>query len=605
MPPVEWQVVAKPCYRDASTPNTVRGRAPDGRERFVLHSENMGRKKRGPERKSHRGWLIGGACVVLAGGLYTGAAAYAGSQIPANTTVHGVNVGSLSPEAARQILAEKLTPATAQEIPVQVNGREESLDPAAAGLSIDLEGTVDELVGFDLNPATLLERFTGELQIEPASNVDEAKLRAELDSLAAKVATETAEGKLAFDGAKPVLTKPVTGVVLNVDDSVGVVSESWFDPAEPLELPAALSEPKTSAKTLETALEETAKPLVAGPIKLTDGKSTASLTPEQLGDAASFKVSGDAVTMSLDTEKLVAAAAKGADGFKSTAKDARIVLSGGAPKVIPSQNGTTIDSKNLDQLVLAASKAKNRTAKVSLTTTVPELTTAEAKKLGVKEAIVNFSTPYPAADTVRTKNLYAGSKRLNGVLVMPGETFSLEKALGPITTANGYFGSGVVVNGFATEAVGGGLSQISTQMYNAGFLAGYDDITHKPHSRWFERYPAGREATLWEGQVDMAWKNNTPYGVMIEAWVGGGKVNTRLWSTDYWKVGSKSSAKYNLTNPGTEYNPAANCKPERGGKKGFSINVTRTRTAPDKTLPAETKSWTYQPWNKVICGKKP
>ncbi|WP_411733936.1 VanW family protein [Paeniglutamicibacter sp.] len=572
-----------------------------------MQSEELGRRQRGPERKSRRGWLIGGACVLLAGGLYSGAAAYAGSQIPANTTVHGVNVGSLSPEAARQILEEKLTAATTQEVAVQVNGRQESLDPTAAGLAIDIEGTLDGLTGFDLNPATLLDRFTGQLHIEPASNVDEAKLRAELDALASKVAAKTAEGKLAFDGAKPLLTKPVTGVALNIDESVGVVSASWFDAAEPLALPAALSEPKTSAKILEAALEETAKPLVAGPIKLTDGKSTASLTPEQLADAASFKIADGTVTMSLDTEKLVEAAAEGSDGFKSTAKDAKIVLSGGAPTVIPSENGTSIDSKDLDKLVLAASKDKDkdRTAKVALTTTVPELTTAQAKKLGVKEAIVTFSTPYPAADTVRTKNLYAGSKRLTGVLVMPGETFSLEKALGPITTANGYYGSGVVVNGFATEAVGGGLSQISTQLYNAGFLAGYDDITHKPHSRWFERYPAGREATLWEGQVDMAWKNNTPYGVMIEAWVGGGTVNTRLWSTDYWKVGSKSSAKYNFTNPGTEYNPADNCKPENGGKKGFSINVTRTRTSAEKTLPAETKSWTYQPWNNVICGKKP
>ncbi|MFL4476437.1 VanW family protein [Paeniglutamicibacter sp. MACA_103] len=570
-----------------------------------MQSEELGRKKRRPERKSRRGWLIGGACVVLAGGLYSGAAAYAGSQIPANTTVHGVNVGSLSPEAARQVLAEKLTAATTQEIPVQVNGRQESIDPTAAGLGIDIEQTLDGLTGFDLNPTTLLERFTGQLHIEPSSTVDEAKLRASLEALAAKVATKTTEGKLAFDGAEPVLTKPVTGVALNVDESMAVVSESWFDAPDPLALPATLSEPKTSAKTLETALEQTAKPLVAGPIKLTDGKSSASLSPEQLAAAASFKIADDAVTMSLDTEKLVDAAAKGADGFKSTAKDAKIVLSGGAPKVIPSENGTSIDSKDLDKLVLAASKDPKRTAKVALTTTVPELTTAEAKKLGVKEAIVHFSTPYPAADTVRTKNLYAGAKRLTGVLVMPGETFSLEKALGAITTANGYYGSGVVVNGFATEAVGGGLSQISTQMYNVGFLAGYDDITHKPHSRWFERYPAGREATLWEGQVDMAWKNNTPYGVMIEAWVGGGEVHTRLWSTDYWKVGSKSSAKYNFTNPGTEYNPAANCKPESGGKKGFSINVTRTRTSAEKTLPAETKSWTYQPWNKVICGKKP
>lgn len=591
------QVSRHPCH--GSPP------CPVGRELVVLHNEEVGRRKRGPERKSRRGWIITGVTVVVAAGLYAGAAAYLGSQIPANTTVHGINVGALSSDEARTQLERGLSPEAAKDIAVSVGGKDEVLKPADAGLGLDLEQTLEGLTGFDLNPVNLYQKLTGQLHIEPSLSVDETKLRAALEGLAPKVATKTTEGTLAFDGAKPVLTKPVTGVALDIDGAVDTVTDSWFDSAEPLELPATLTEPKTSSATLEKALEETAKPLVADPIKLTDGKSSASLSPKQLASAATFKIADDAVSMSLDSKKLAEAASAGADGFKSTAKEAKIVLSGGKPKIIPSQNGESIDEKGLDALVLAASQDKDRTATVKLATTAPELTTEEAEKLGVKESIVHFSSPYPASDTVRTKNLLAGSKRLNGVIVMPGETFSLEKALGPITVANGYYDSGVVVNGFSSSAVGGGLSQISTQMYNAGFLAGYDDITHKPHSRWFERYPAGREATLWEGQVDMAWKNNTPYAVMIEAWVGGGEVHTRLWSTEYWKVGSKSSGKYNLTDPRTTYNPADGCVAERGGKKGFSIDVTRTRTTKDKSLPAETKSWTYQPWNKVICGKKP
>lgn len=579
--------------------------APDGRELVVLHSEKVDRRQRGPKQKSRRGWIIGGSVAVVACALYGGAAAYAGSQMPANTTVHGIDVGSLTPEAANDVLREKLAPLASKKISVLVNNKEATLDPASAGLSIDYDKTLNGLTGFDLNPVTIFERFTGQQHRDPVSVIDEAKLLASLDQLAPKVAVKTTEGKLAFDGSTPVLTKPITGVSLNVEDAVNVVSTGWFDAPKALELPSTMQEPKTSLATLEAALQDQAKPLVSGPIKLTDGTTTASLTPEQLAATASFKISDNKVEMTLDTEKLVKAASADSSGFKSTAKEAKIVLSGGKPKIIPSQNGTVIESKDLDKLVLAASKDDARSAKVTLTTTEPELTTEKAKKLGVKNEIVHFSTPYPASDTVRTKNLYAGTARLNGVVVMPGETFSLEKALGAITTANGYYGSGVVVNGFATEAVGGGLSQVSTQLYNVGFLAGYDDITHKPHSRWFERYPAGREATLWEGQVDMAWKNNTPYAVMIQAWVGGGEVHTRLWSTKYWTVGSDSSAKHNITKPGVEYNPAENCKPESGGKQGFSIDVTRTRSSAKETLPAETKSWTYQPWNKVICGTKP
>lgn len=571
----------------------------------VLLSEEMNNASGGRRPKSRRGWYIAGASVLLVCGIYAGAAAYVGSQIPADTTVHGTDIGSMSPQAARQRLEAELKPLAAEPVELAVGKKTETLDPASAGLDIDVDATLEGLTGFSLNPATFVQRLTGSLAVEPVSSVDEAKLRDSLDKLAPKFATKTAEGKLAFDGAKPVLTKPVTGVEVDLDAAVDTVAAGWFAPADPVELPAIKQAPQVSADTFKKLLKDTVEPLVEGPVKLTDGTSTASLSPAQLAGAASFKNEGDKVTMSLDTDKLVEAAAEGSSGFKSTAKDAQIVLSGGRPKVVPSQTGKTIEPKGLAEKVLAASQEPKRTAEVALTTVEPELTTKAAEALGVKQEIVHFSTPYPAADTVRTKNLLAGSRRLNGLIVKPGEIFSLEKALGPITTANGYYGSGVVVNGFATEAVGGGLSQISTQMYNAGFLAGYDDITHKPHSRWFDRYPAGREATLWEGQVDMQWKNNTPYAVLIEAWVGGGRVHTRLWSTPYWTVTSSSSGKYNFTDPGTEYNTASNCKPESGGKQGFSINVTRTRTSADKTLPAETKSWTYSPWNKVVCGEKP
>ena len=568
-------------------------------------SEEANSVKRPRQRKSRRGWYIAGASVLLVGGVYAGAAAYLGTQIPANTTVHGVNIGSLSPEAANQVLNDELKPLAAKPVALAVGDKKENLDPAKSGLGIDVDSTLEGLTGFTLEPKALFERLTGTLQVEPKFVIDQAKLNTSLESLAPKFATATAEGKLEFEGAKPVLTKPVTGQAVDLEAATQQVSKQWFDAADPIELPVTKSEPKISADAFDKFLTDTVKPLVAEPIKLTDGTSTATLSPTQLANAASIKTDGDKLSMVLNDEKLIAAAAEGSDGFKSTAKDAKIVFSGGKPTVVPSQTGKSIDPAGLAEKVLASSKDADRSVKVTLTTVEPELSTAQAKALGVNDPIVTFSTPYPAADTVRTKNLYAGSKRLTGVVVMPGETFSLEKALGPITTANGYYGSGVVVNGFATEAVGGGLSQISTQMYNAGFLAGYDDITHKPHSRWFERYPAGREATLWEGQVDMKWKNNTPYAVMIENWVGGGKVNTRLWSTKYWTVGSQSSAKYNFTNPSTTKNPASNCKPESGGKKGFSINVTRTRSSADKTLPAETKSWTYQPWNKVVCSNKP
>jgi vancomycin resistance protein YoaR len=288
-----------------------------------------------------------------------------------------------------------------------------------------------------------------------------------------------------------------------------------------------------------------------------------------------------------------------------TGEDAKIILNANAqPEIVPSTSGRGLEPKELAQAVAKAGTSTDRTATVQLVDAEPEFTTADAEALGVKEIIADFSTPMPY-DPVRTKNLQVGTAKVTGDLVMPGQEFSLLKALGPITEANGFVSSGVVADGFSTTALGGGLSQLSTNLFNVGFMAGMDDVEHKPHSRWFDRYPAGREATLWEGQTDMVWRNNTDYGILVHAWVADGRVHTRLWGTKVWDVKISSSDHYNITKPTTVYNPAEKCISESGGQYGFTVTVTRERSRAGQAPQTQKLTWTYQPWNKVVCGEKP
>src|SRR5699024_9002102 len=92
--------------------------------------------------------------------------------------------------------------------------------------------------------------------------------------------------------------------------------------------------------------------------------------------------------------------------------------------------------------------------------------------------------------------------------------------------------SGVVESGVPTEALGGGLSQIATMAYNAGFLGGMDIVEHKPHSRWFDRYPQGRESTYWEGQINVHWANDTDAPVIVVMWFHCSQAPSRWWCPD-------------------------------------------------------------------------
>lgn len=566
---------------------------------------NPSHNKKKPKSKA-KPWIIGGSCAVAVVAAYFGAAAFVSSQVPANATIAGVNIGSMNSDEARAEIERVVSPLAQEPIEVKINGKDYTVDPAKAGLSLNVDGTVKDLTSYVVNPVKLYERLAGDYEVIPELNVDQQKLSEQIEALAKKANAEVTEGKIEFADGAAKLSKPVDGVVLDNEAAIEKFSEDWSIAGPPIELPAEVVKPQISSDTLQKFYDDQVKSLLMGDVELVSGDKKASLSPASIAAAASYAPKDGAPALTLDDKKLYKAATSNSD-LSSTAKDAKIVLKGGKPSIQASTKGISLETEGLGAKVLAASATENRTAEVKMTEKEADFTTAEAKKLGIKEPIVDFSTPYPASDTVRTKNLKAGAARVTGVVVKPGERFSLLDTLGPITVANGYFSSGVVENGFSAEAVGGGLSQISTMMYNVGFLAGYDDITHKPHSRWFDRYPAGREATLWEGQIDMIWENNTPYGVLVQAWVSDDAVHTRLWSTKYWDVSQKSSGKYNQTDPETKYNTAEKCVPESGGKKGFTIDITRYRETFDgsKKLPAETKSWTYSPWHKIVCGEKP
>ncbi|WP_309079892.1 VanW family protein [Zhihengliuella sp.] len=564
----------------------------------------MTSSKKKPSRTA-RGWIIGGSLAVLAVGGYIGAAAVLGGAVPRGTTVHGVPVGGMSHEQALERLSAELEPLAEEPIAVTAGDAEATLDPAASGLGLDLEATIADYTGFTLDPVVLWRHVVGGGELAPVADIDRPKLESAIADAAEKLNREPVEGKLAYDGVTPVVTEPVEGLQVAQSAASGTVAERWFDPAGPIELPTTPTPPEIVGTAFKEAAENLAEPLVAGPITVQAGDLVAEVSPEALAAAAQFETEDGSVTLALDSEKLLASVREANPDLGVDAQDARITLKRGKPAIVPHQTGRQVNPEGLGEKVVAASTTEERTVSVEVVETQPEFTTADAEALGVKEVVVDFSTPYPTYDSVRTKNLVAGSQKLTGVVVKPGETFSLLGVLSPITKENGYFESGVVEDGFSSTAVGGGLSQISTQMFNVGWLAGFDDVEHRPHSRWFDRYPAGREATLWEGQIDMKWRNNTDTAVMIHSWVADGRVHTRLWGTKHWTVTSKTSDHYNLVEPETKYNEADECVPERGGQPGFTVDVTRTRTSAEETLPPDTLRWTYQPWHKVVCGPPP
>lgn len=535
---------------------------------------------------------------------YVGLGWYLQDKVPNNTTVAGVPIGGLDATAAAERLEANLGTLGDDPLQLALEDRTATIVPSEIGLGLDVAATVDSLTSFSLDPRILWAHLTGSGDVPPVSTVDEDALTAALEALRPELETEPVAGAIVFvDGAAQV-TAAADGYQVNMDTAPAAVVDTWLTEPEPVELPALTIEPAVTQDAVDEAMSEVVEPLTSGPVMVTVGEVNQELSVADITAAAVMEAVDGRLELRLDGAALRDRLVELQPTLANDGTDARIIIDAGSPAILPSQIGMALDADALAAAIIDAALSGTRSATVSLVEAEPEFTTADAEALAVREVVSEFSTPL-TSDNVRTQNLINGTRIISNTLVKPGETFSLIQALGPITEARGFVSSGVVEDGFATTALGGGLSQLSTTTYNAAYFAGMDLVEHKPHSRWFSRYPEGREATLWAPSVDMKFRNSTPYGVLVQAWVAEGRVWVRFWSTPYFEVRTETSARYNLTQPQTVYNDDPECVPESGGQQGFTVRVTRWRSLDGTLHDTESWTWTYSPWNRVVCGTAP
>ena len=157
------------------------------------------------------------------------------------------------------------------------------------------------------------------------------------------------------------------------------------------------------------------------------------------------------------------------------------------------------------------------------------------------------------------------------------------------------------------EAWGQGAANVIT-----GFFGGMVDVEHHPHAFYINRYPVGREATVYWGALDLQFRNPTKYGVLIRAYVipstpsSAGRMHVELWSTKVWDIRAGLSARRHFRSAGTQYDGTDKCVPQ-GAIGGFDIDVYRYfyRPGSDVKVRSETTTAHYQAADHVICGKKP
>jgi vancomycin resistance protein YoaR len=551
--------------------------------------------------------------LVLAGGAYAAAHQLAGDKVPRGTTVAGVKIGGRSPEKAAQVLERRLAERAGAPIELSVDGTPRSVTPEQAGLSVDHEASVAEAGGEDSwAPGRLWDYFTGGDDLEPVVVVDEAAMTTLLDQVESEAGRPAREGSVRFKGGEVKTRDPRTGQSLDRDAARDALESAYLSEPAQASVELVETEPEVDEADVQQALSSFANQAVSEPVTLTFEDRSVRLQPADYTRALSLVPQDGALVPQLDTAALkeVVDTAVGGEGGP---QDATVALVDGKPTVIPDKPGASFDQAQIDAafLDLVAAPTGQRTLPVTATVAEAEFKTADAEALQIKEKVSSFSTYFPYAE-YRNTNLGRAAELIDGTVLKPGETFSLNDTVGERTRENGFTEGFIISDGIFKEDLGGGVSQMATTLFNGMFFAGLEDVEHKPHSFYIDRYPVGREATVAWGAVDLQFRNDTDYGVLIDVKVtpsspsSQGVVTVNMWSTKVWDITSTTSGRYNFTSPQTRTLSTEDCYPN-SGYGGFDVDVKRFFRTPGsaKLVRTETFSTTYTPSDSVVCQPPP
>jgi vancomycin resistance protein YoaR len=564
-----------------------------------------------PASRGRKLLLIGGGVVaaVIVGLGLTYAVAYAavGSGVLPGTKVDGVSIGRLSTAAAEKKLTTALGPKANAPIKVLAGDQPETIDPATAGLTLDLRATLSAGQRRSASPFKLIGQAYGSHQLLLKTAVDKAKLATAIAAVDAEIHGGGHDGGITFEGINPVVTAPKVGAGLLRDKAAAAVQAGYLTTSKPISLPVGLVQPKISEAVVTKVLASIAKPAVAAPITMIAGSAQIEIPPSVIANNLTFKVDGSTLQPIVNGAGVIVdlgSAASGLEGAGTPAKDASFSFTNGAPVVTPGVPGTAADLSHLGSEITAVlGEPAPRQFVVPTNITQPKVTTADIENLGIKEMVSTFTTHHPCCAS-RVTNIHTIANIVNGHIIMPGETFSLNAFVGMRDTKRGFVEAPEINDGLYENSVGGGVSQFATTLYNAVFFAGLKDVEHHPHSYYISRYPAGREATVSWPAPNLIFTNDEPTAIYIQTSYTGTSLTVTFWGTKYYDVASTSSARYAPTTTGTVYNARPDCEAS-SGEPGFSIDVTQTLSQNGVVVKTNVLHTRYDPEPIIICGPSP
>lgn len=269
--------------------------------------------------------------------------------------------------------------------------------------------------------------------------------------------------------------------------------------------------------------------------------------------------------------------------------------------LVPEEPGQRIALDQLREAFVGALLAGQRLVEIPFEPTEePKLRQADIERLNIRELVGTFTTRY-ACCQARVHNIHRIAELVDGAIVLPGATFDVNEYTGQRTLDNGFIAAKSIQDGEMTDAIGGGICQFATTLYNAVMRSGYEILERQAHSYWFDKYPMGHEATLSWPKPNLVLRNDTASGLLILVSYDKTSITVKLYGDQEgrrvsWGVSGRSD----IVLPKTEYLPNFELEPDKekikeGGCIGWTVTTTRKVTLKDGTVREDKRKIIYKP----------
>lgn len=497
-----------------------------------------------------------------------------GGGVAPQVTVAGVDMGQ----------DEAQVNAALQARGAQLTGRLVTLDANGGVLGVmkpaDLGATADlakaRQMAADASPNRLVRGFRAVTGADPITSPLPVTYRkgavdAWVADLAAQVDRPEQNARVEVKGTQFTVQPQADGRELDRARLKAMVSGDLATLPAHLQVPIRTTRPTFTTAAAEQQVKQAEQVLQRGTqVSVDDVQAT--LDPA--GVAAAFHFGAKGLSLSgADLRKPLIAA------YPSTSvipAPARFEIRGTKVVVIPSKNGRLVDGRRVADGLMG----EDRPAESGYVDENPVFTTEKANSLGIKEEVGSFTTPYSPGEP-RVTNIRRASKILNGTIIPPNGRLSLNQVLGERTLERGFVAAPMLADGLHVDAIGGGVSQVATTLFNAAFFAGFELNEHTAHQLYIDRYPLGREATISWTTPDLVITNDWDASALVKVTNSSDSITVALYSTSFdRKVEESTSEPFDFTEPKTRYVategiPSGQEEEISSGEQGYSVTISR------------------------------